>query len=73
MPNQTARFFVFAILIIYVLIASAVFKRVGAYLATLNLNPWMHLGIATGSLVVLGLGLIAVNKLAGNWITRKME
>ena len=73
LPNQTVRFFVFAILIIYVLIASSVFKKVSAYLATLNLNPWIHLGIVTASLAVLGLGLIVVNKLAGNWITRKMD
>ena len=73
LENNTSKLFVFAVLIVYVLVTTAVLKSVSAYLVTLNLNPWVHLAVSTGLLIVLGLGLIAVNKYAKDWIARRMD
>ncbi|AEF95285.1 hypothetical protein Desca_2457 [Desulfotomaculum nigrificans CO-1-SRB] len=71
MQNNSAKYFVFMVLIVYVMIASSIMKAARGYLVTLQLNPWTHLALSLGLLVLLGLGLVAVNKFTQAWVEKK--
>jgi len=73
LQNQTAKFFVFAVLIIYVMAATAVIKPIRVYIAGLHLDPLVQLTISLGIMVILGMGLIVLNKWLQAWLTKKND
>lgn len=71
MQNKPGNYFVFVVLIVYVMVATQAVKLINNYMNNLKLEPTIHMVISFGLLLALGGGLVVLNKVVQNWLSKK--